>query len=74
MRQPVAALPSVPAPTRRSLRPPLPGGCRPDAPGDTVVFVACASVYMIATAIIHFLLPRNRSTVVAGGVGTAAAR
>ena len=46
-----------------------------DATGGnyTVVFFACASVYMVATAIIHFLLPRNRSSVVAGGAETAAA-
>ena len=46
-----------------------------DATGGnyTVVFFACACVYMLATAIIHLLLPRNRAPVVAGNVGTAAA-
>jgi MFS transporter, ACS family, hexuronate transporter len=37
-----------------------------DATGNnyTVVFFACASVYMIATAIIHFVLPRTRASMV----------
>jgi ACS family hexuronate transporter-like MFS transporter len=37
-----------------------------DATGNnyTVVFFACASVYMIATAIIHFVLPRSRASMV----------
>jgi hypothetical protein len=29
------------------------------------VFFACASVYVIATAIIHFILPRRRASIVA---------
>ena len=39
-----------------------------DATGGnyTLVFFACASVYVVATAIIHFLLPRRRSVLVAG--------
>jgi ACS family hexuronate transporter-like MFS transporter len=38
-----------------------------DATGNnyTVVFFACASVYVIATAIIHFILPRRRASLVA---------
>ena len=46
-----------------------------DATGGnyTLVFFACASVYVIATVIIHFILPRSRSAIVAGNVGTAAA-
>ena len=45
-----------------------------DATGGnyTVVFFACGSVYVVATGIIHFLLPRHRSSAVAGGVETAA--
>jgi len=37
-----------------------------DATGNnyTVVFFACASVYVIATAIIHFILPRSRTLIV----------
>jgi MFS transporter, ACS family, hexuronate transporter len=37
-----------------------------DATGNnyTVVFFACASVYAIATAIIHFVLPRSRASMV----------
>jgi MFS transporter, ACS family, hexuronate transporter len=37
-----------------------------DATGNnyTVVFFACAGVYMIATAIIHFVLPRTRTSMV----------
>jgi hypothetical protein len=37
-----------------------------DATGNnyTVVFFACASVYVIATAIIHFVLPRRRASMV----------
>jgi MFS transporter, ACS family, hexuronate transporter len=40
-----------------------------DATGNnyTVVFFACASVYVIATAIIHFILPRRRASIVAAG-------
>jgi MFS transporter, ACS family, hexuronate transporter len=43
-----------------------------DATGNnyTVVFFACASVYMIATAIIHFILPRRRTSIIAGPVET----
>jgi MFS transporter, ACS family, hexuronate transporter len=38
-----------------------------DATGNnyTVVFFACASVYVIATVIIHFILPRRRAAMVA---------
>ena len=38
-----------------------------DAIGNnyTVVFFACASVYVIATAIIHFILPSRRASLVA---------
>lgn len=45
-----------------------------DATGGnyTLVFFACASVYVIATAIIHFLLPRNRAAIVVGGAEPAA--
>jgi len=28
------------------------------------VFFVCASVYVIATAIIHFILPRSRASIV----------
>lgn len=31
----------------------------------TVVFFACASVYVIATVIIHFILPHRRASMVA---------
>jgi ACS family hexuronate transporter-like MFS transporter len=43
-----------------------------DATGNnyTVVFFACASVYMIATAIIHLILPRRRTSIIAGPVET----
>jgi ACS family hexuronate transporter-like MFS transporter len=43
-----------------------------DATGNnyTVVFFACASMYMIATAIIHFILPRRRTSIIAGPVET----
>ncbi len=46
-----------------------------DATGNnyTVVFFACASVYVIAVVIIHFLLPRTRDTMVVGGMDTAPA-
>jgi len=38
-----------------------------DATGNnyTVVFFVCASVYVIATALIHFILPRSRASMVA---------
>ena len=38
-----------------------------DATGNnyTVVFFACASVYVIAAVIIHFILPRRRTSMVA---------
>jgi MFS transporter, ACS family, hexuronate transporter len=38
-----------------------------DATGNnyTIVFFACACVYVIATAIIHFILPRRRASIVA---------
>jgi ACS family hexuronate transporter-like MFS transporter len=38
-----------------------------DATGNnyTVVFFVCASVYVIATAVIHFILPRKRTSMVA---------
>ena len=38
-----------------------------DATGNnyTVVFFACASVYVIATVIIHFILPHRRASMVA---------
>jgi ACS family hexuronate transporter-like MFS transporter len=41
-----------------------------DATGNnyTVVFFACASVYVIATAIIHFILPSKRTALVAAPV------
>ena len=41
-----------------------------DATGNnyTVVFFACASVYVIATAIIHFILPSKRASLVAAPV------
>jgi ACS family hexuronate transporter-like MFS transporter len=32
----------------------------------TIVFFACASVYVIATIIIHFILPRRRTSIIAG--------
>jgi hypothetical protein len=32
------------------------------------VFFACASVYVIAAAIIHFILPRRRASMVTDGV------
>src|SRR5262249_16497573 len=37
-----------------------------DATGNnyTVVFFVCASVYVIATAFIHFILPRSRASMV----------
>jgi ACS family hexuronate transporter-like MFS transporter len=43
-----------------------------DATGNnyTIVFFACASVYMIATAIIHLILPRRRTSIIAGPVET----
>ncbi len=42
-----------------------------DATGGnyTVVFFACASVYMIATVTIHWILPRSRTTIVAAPRG-----
>ena len=42
-----------------------------DATGNnyTLVFFACASVYLIATAIIHFVLPRTRASMVTAEVG-----
>ena len=42
-----------------------------DATGNnyTVVFFACASVYMIATGVIHFILPRTRAAMVTLPVG-----
>jgi ACS family hexuronate transporter-like MFS transporter len=45
-----------------------------DATGGnyTFVFFACASVYVIATVLIHFLLPRSRTSIVAPA--TVAAR
>ena len=44
-----------------------------DATGNnyTVVFFACASVYVIATAIIHFILPSKRASLVAATVPAA---
>lgn len=44
-----------------------------DATGGnyTVVFFACASVYMMATAIIHWMLPRSRASIVEGPVKAA---
>ena len=43
-----------------------------DATGNnyTVVFFACASVYVIATAIIHFILPRSRASMVTADVAS----
>jgi ACS family hexuronate transporter-like MFS transporter len=37
-----------------------------DATGNnyTVVFFVCASVYVIATGLIHFILPRSRASMV----------
>jgi len=39
-----------------------------DATGNnyTIVFFACASVYVIATATIHFVLPRSRASMLVG--------
>jgi ACS family hexuronate transporter-like MFS transporter len=44
-----------------------------DATGNnyTVVFFACASVYVLATAIIHFVLPRRRTAMVGVQPGAA---
>jgi hypothetical protein len=44
-----------------------------DATGNnyTVVFFACASVYLIAVVIIHFILPRHRTDMVAEPLGAA---
>jgi MFS transporter, ACS family, hexuronate transporter len=44
-----------------------------DATGNnyTVVFFACASVYVVAVAIIHLLLPRSRQVMVRGSVAPA---
>ncbi|MBV8914294.1 MAG: MFS transporter [Acetobacteraceae bacterium] len=46
-----------------------------DATGGnyTFVFFVCASVYVVATVLIHFLLPRNRSSIVAPQVAPAPA-
>ncbi len=46
-----------------------------DATGNnyTVVFFACASVYVIATAIIHFVLPRSRASMVTADAALASA-
>jgi len=43
-----------------------------DATGNnyTVVFFACASVYVVATVIIHFILPRRRISIIALPVET----
>jgi MFS transporter, ACS family, hexuronate transporter len=43
-----------------------------DATGNnyTVVFFACASVYIIATVIIHFILPRTRASMVTASAET----
>jgi ACS family hexuronate transporter-like MFS transporter len=44
-----------------------------DATGNnyTVVFFACASVYVIATVIIHFILPSRRTEITVQPLGTA---
>jgi ACS family hexuronate transporter-like MFS transporter len=44
-----------------------------DATGGnyTVVFFVCASVYIIAVAMIHWILPRTRASIVATPVGAA---
>ena len=46
-----------------------------DATGNnyTVVFFVCASVYVIATVIIHFVLPRTRASMVTTDVALASA-
>jgi hypothetical protein len=47
-----------------------------DATGSnyTIVFFVCASVYVIATVVIHFILPRSRdSMVTAEGGGLVSA-
>jgi MFS transporter, ACS family, hexuronate transporter len=46
-----------------------------DATGNnyTAVFFACASVYLIATAIIHFVLPRSRASMTTADPGLAPA-
>ncbi|MBV9514910.1 MAG: MFS transporter [Mycobacteriaceae bacterium] len=45
-----------------------------DATGNnyTVVFFACASVYVIAVVVIHFILPRRRASIVTMPAGTVA--
>jgi ACS family hexuronate transporter-like MFS transporter len=44
-----------------------------DATGGnyTVVFFACAGVYLLATAIIHWILPRSRASMLTAPVETA---
>jgi len=44
-----------------------------DATGNnyTIVFFICASVYVISTAVIHFILPRNRAELVEASVPAA---
>jgi len=44
-----------------------------DATGNnyTVVFFVCASVYVVATLAIHFILPRTRASMVATPLGTS---
>jgi hypothetical protein len=36
-----------------------------------VVFFVCAGVYVVATTIIHFVLPRTRASMVAADVALA---
>ena len=45
-----------------------------DATGGnyTVVFFVCAGVYMVATLLIHLILPRHRAEIVSAPVGTLA--
>ena len=44
-----------------------------DATGGnyTVVFFVCASVYIVAVAMIHLILPRTRASIVASSVNAA---
>jgi ACS family hexuronate transporter-like MFS transporter len=44
-----------------------------DATGNnyTVVFFVCAGVYVVATTIIHFVLPRTRASMVTADVALA---
>jgi hypothetical protein len=46
-----------------------------DATGSnyTIVFFVCASVYVIATVVIHFILPRSRASMVTAEAGLVSA-